>query len=176
MFCKNFCSACTHFAQRKSNNAASNLRGGERFFPPLKNGDEFGAPLKKFDFLLYNSLHDRCQRRSETHWYSFSSPRLSVLVFKQDSYELRLHFNDTRWASTLPANSAMARLRRGGSVKKYTNSSLSMSFKLSDRSTWRTKKIKTGVRQQEENNTTYHKPKLCSSITCVPSSWTRSLL
>lgn len=99
-----------------------------------------------------------------------------VFVFNQDSYVPRLHFNDTRWASILPANSAMARLRRGGSVKKYTNSSLSMSFKLSDRSTWRIKQNKTGVRQQEENNTTYHKPKLCSSITCVPSSWTRSLL
>lgn len=125
--------------QQKSNNAPSNLGGGERFFPPLKKGDEFGAPSKKFVFFLYISLSDRCQRRSETHKHSFISPRLSVFVFNQDSYVPRLHFNDTRWASTLPANSAMARLRRGGSVKKYTNSSLSMSFKLSDRSTWRIK-------------------------------------
>lgn len=50
-----------------------------------------------------------------------------------------LHFSETICASTRADNSAMARLRRGGSVKKYINSSLSMSFKLSERRTWRRK-------------------------------------
>lgn len=109
------------------------------------------------DFDNFSRLQDSvcrnmCFKARLSFWEKIPKTNTRVRFIIEETHIF--HFSETICASTRADNSAMARLRRGGSVKKYINSSLSMSFKLSERRTWRRKSEPSKSAIERKNVTT----------------------